>query len=102
MARSTPPSRTAATARSSSAPPRKRQFPVLANHRHAELPMRLAPDEPEAELRIYGARGDQVIVRPEHQLAVADTARKGDAFLDQALAETLSPDLRLDEQQPQL
>src|SRR3954470_16829065 len=101
-ARSTPPSRTAATARSSSAPRRKPQFPILTDHRHAELPVRPAFHEPEAELRIYGARGGQVLVRPEDELAVAATAGEGDAFLDQPLAEALPPDLRLDEQQPQL
>src|SRR5919204_3886098 len=80
----------------------KRQLPVLADHHHAELPVRLALHLAKAELGVNRARREQIGVRPEDELAIARLARKRDALLDEALAETGAARLRLDEEQPQL
>src|SRR5437016_7642927 len=90
------PSRTAATARSSSAR-RQLKLPEFTDHGHTELAVRLALHQPETQLRIDGARRGEIRVRPEHELAVARSAREVDALLDEAPAEAFAACRGLDE-----
>src|SRR5689334_3291747 len=100
-ARSIQPSRTGATAPSSSAR-HQLKLPEFTDYRHAELAVRFALHEPEPQLRIDRARSREVRMRPEHELAVALLPREIDALLDEALAESLAARGGLDQQQPEL
>src|SRR5258706_8786871 len=100
-ARSTPPSRKAATAPSSSAPRPELEAPVLAGHGDAEFAVFPALLEAKAALAVDGARRHQVGVGPQHHPPVAPGAREADALLHQARAEAGAARRRLDEQQAQ-
>src|SRR5437016_7513375 len=105
--RSTRPSRKAATASSDTAPgsPRgrsQRELPELADEFVAEARVPLLSHPPETALLVDRARRGEIRLRPEHELAVALGARKGDAFFDQPPAEPAAARRGLDDQQAQL
>src|SRR5204863_28496 len=105
-ARSTRPSRKAATAWSDTArssPGRsQRELPELADESVAEARVPLLSHSPESAPPVERARRGEIRLRPQREPAVALGARKADAFLDQPPAEPAAARLRLDDQEPQL
>src|SRR3984893_8015602 len=61
----------------------QRQFPVLADEIAPEAVVRLLANKMKARRLVDGAGGDQHVVRPKRDLAVARPTGKADAFADQ-------------------
>src|SRR5713101_506663 len=80
----------------------QRQFPVLADEVAPKAVMRLLANQMKAGRAVNTAGGDQHIVRPQCDLAVAGPAGKADAFADQPAADGKAAGLGLDVEQTQL
>src|SRR6188768_819553 len=75
---------------------------MLADQWFAEGSMPLFLDERESGRLVDAACGNQHVIGPQAERSVAFGASKGDAFVNQALADALAARRRLDIEQAQL
>src|SRR5512138_3665306 len=77
------------------------ELPGLGDERFSEALVLLAADPPEALGTVDRACRIEMALRPQHDLAVADTAREGDAGAGEAPAQPGAAGNRIDNEQAQ-
>src|ERR1700730_14838666 len=79
----------------------QRQFPILPDQITAKAVMRLLTHEVKTVRLVNPTRGDQHVVCPQGQVAIARSAGKADALFDEPEPNAEPASLWLDVKQPQ-
>src|ERR1700751_4991238 len=81
---------------------RQRQFPILSHQISAEAVVRLFTNQGKPGSLVNATGGDQDIIRPQCEPAIAGSAREADAFGDEPAAYAQPASFWLDIEQAQL